>query len=261
VQAAFDAKADQPTAAASPAPVAPTAAPPAVAATQTVPQARTPDTVGSPDKPSQDGLPATTSATDPASGDVALAAIAPPPTAQTAPTAAASATAPPSPALQVVHAVAGVHVAAGAQGQVTIHLQPGDLGAVQVKIERAPDGTATVTVQVEKSETLQTLQQDISHLHQALDRAGVPTELRQVTLHLAPAGSTAETGTGSGNGQGQGPGSGQQSMGQGPGPGGGFSRGGQPQQQSRDQQATPFATNTDDDAAPHWLPVGVNITA
>jgi flagellar hook-length control protein FliK len=159
----------------------------------------------------------------------------------------------------VVHAVAGVHVAAGAQGQVTIHLQPGDLGAVQVKIERAPDGTATVTVQVEKSETLQTLQQDISHLHQALDRAGVPTELRQVTLHLAPAGSTAETGTGSGNGQG--PGSGQQSMGQGPGPGGGFSRGGQPQQQSRDQQATPSATNTDDDAAPHWLPVGVNITA
>jgi flagellar hook-length control protein FliK len=138
---------------------------------------------------------------------------------------------------QVAHAVAAVHVAAGAQGQVTIHLQPGDLGIVQVKIERAADGTATVTVQVEKPATLQAMQQDISHLHQALDRAGVPAEQRQVTLHLTPPGVSAGFAE------------------SGPGGGGGFQRGGQKQGQAR------AVVEDDPEEAPRWVAAGVNITA
>jgi flagellar hook-length control protein FliK len=146
---------------------------------------------------------------------------------------------------QVAHAVAAVHVAAGAQGQVTIHLQPGELGAVQVKIERAVDGTATVTVQVEKADTLHVLQQDVSHLHQALDRAGVPQEQRQVTLQLAAP-------------------SGADGFGTGTPAGGGSGRGGQPQQHmAGSQQPAPAAEPAveDDTAAPRWIAAGINITA
>jgi hypothetical protein len=263
-QAPVNTGAPQPTAGPAPAPVAgPIAsntAPTAIPALQSGPAPRASGTDSDPDKALQDGPQAAAPVAAPATGDPAQASPLPASASTAAPTVSLSTPALPTPAAQLAQAVAGVHLAAGAQGQVTIHLQPGDLGAVQVKIERAPDGTATVTVQVEKSDTLQTLQQDISHLHQALDRAGVPAEQRQVTLHLAPAASTADTGASSGNGHGAGQGFGQ-SPGQGPGAGGSFSRGGQSQPQSRDPQAAQSSPATDDADQPHWQPVGVNITA
>jgi flagellar hook-length control protein FliK len=162
--------------------------------------------------------------------------------AGTAPQAATTlhAAPPTTPAAQIAHAVA-VHIAPGASGNVTIHLQPAELGAVQVRIERAHDGTATVTVQVEKSETLHSLQQDMPRLHQALDRAGLPSELRQVTLHLAPAtGSDTQTSLGNSN-DGQ--------------------RQGANMRQPQRNAATPLPDLSDDEAVPVWRAAGINITA
>jgi flagellar hook-length control protein FliK len=163
-------------------------------------------------------------------------------TPTTAPQAAAAphAGTQATPAGQIAHAVA-VHIPPSASGNVTIHLQPAELGAVQVRIERAHDGTATVTVQVEKSETLHSLQQDMPRLHQALDRAGLPTEARQVTLHLAAAsGSDTQTGLGNGgDGQRQGPAA---------------------RQPQRAAPAPPSET-ADDETAPVWRAAGINITA
>jgi flagellar hook-length control protein FliK len=148
-------------------------------------------------------------------------------------------------------------VAPGGQGQVTIHLNPGELGTVEVKIARAPDGTATVTVQVEKAETLQTMQLDIAHLHQALDRAGVPAEQREVTMHLVPAAATssfsADAGTSGGSNNG----------GFGAGTAGGQGqRGGQQQQQGHGSNGALLTPHTPEHAdTPRWQAAGINITA
>jgi hypothetical protein len=92
---------------------------------------------------------------------------------------------------------------------------------------------------------LHVLQQDVSHLHQALDRAGVPQEQRQVTLQLAAP-------------------SGADGFGTGTPAGGGSGRGGQPQQHmAGSQQPAPAAEPAveDDTAAPRWIAAGINITA
>jgi flagellar hook-length control protein FliK len=79
--------------------------------------------------------------------------------------------------------VAALHVGADGSSHVTIRLDPGELGQVQIRISRAQDGTSSVNVAVERPETLATLQGDVAHLHQALDRAGVP-EQRSLSLQL-----------------------------------------------------------------------------
>ncbi len=164
-----------------------------------------------------------------------------------APVAAASAPAhatppPVAPVSQVAQAVTGVHIAAGASGQVTIHLQPAELGAVQVRIERAHDGTATVSVQVERADTLRALQQDLPHLHQALDRAGVPAEQRQVSFHLAPTAASAGSDPGFG-------------------PGADSQRQGQPGRSTRAALPPTASDEPTEPETPVWRPAGVNITA
>jgi flagellar hook-length control protein FliK len=164
--------------------------------------------------------------------------------AQHASAAAPTLAAPPPPSAggQVGQAVAAVHLSPNGAGQVTIHLQPADLGAVEVRIERTHDGSATITVQVERADTLHTLQQDVAHLHQALDRAGVPTEQRQVTLHLAAPAPAATASADASDGGRRQP----------------FQQSHQPQRQPA---AADTADSTDDPAAPRWLAVGVDITA
>ena len=196
-----------------------------------VPQAEASAGNSIPAAPAADGLSAL-AATGPAPG--AAAASQPPSSGSAAPQATA-----PAPAAQVAQAVAGVHIAPGAGGQVTIHMQPIELGAVQVRIERAHDGSAIVTVQVERADTLHALQQDLPHLHQALDQAGLPTAQRQISLHLAPA-TSGDTGTGLGAGT-----DGQ--------------RQGQPPRQTR---VTSAPTDEEPDSEPiKWQPAGINITA
>jgi flagellar hook-length control protein FliK len=152
-------------------------------------------------------------------------------------TPSAPVTAPPTAATQLAHATA-IHFASGATGQITIHLQPADLGAVQVRIERGHDGTATITVQVERADTMHMLQVDLPHLHQALDRAGVPTESRQVSVELAQA----------------------------PPPTNGAGTGGEGQRHGQPPRAKPQGasqTTPDDTAEPNqrWRLAGINITA
>ena len=171
--------------------------------------------------PSLPDLPQSTDARpvdgDAPSGAPAIAAPNAPAGASTFPTPAAAPAnapgdanqAPPSPAgMQLVHTLqnaGAVHVAAATAGNITIHLQPGSLGNVQVRIERAADGAATVTLQVERSETLHALQIDAAHLHEALDRAGLPTAGRQMSFELAqPTSGTGMPTTGSGSGFGPG---------------------------------------------------------
>lgn len=87
-----------------------------------------------------------------------------------------------------------MHVDSDGTSHVTIKLDPLELGQVQIRISRAADGTASVNVAVERPDTLATLQADLGHLHQALDRAGV-SDQRSVSFHLAPP--AAEQGSGS----------------------------------------------------------------
>lgn len=139
--------------------------------------------------------------------------------------------------LQVAHA-AGGH-------QITVRLDPVELGRVDVRIERAADGTASVQVLAERPETLKLLQADQAQLHRTLDSAGVPAEGRSLTLSLAlpdpGAGSNPQAG-GFGSGSG---GSGQ--------PGG--------TRQDRAGPGTAAPLNAAASAAPVWQRAGIDITA
>ena len=88
-----------------------------------------------------------------------------------------------SPAQQLGHVLAALHSGLDGGSQITIRLDPGDLGTVSIRILRGHDGTASVSVAVEKLETLRTFQTDLGSLHHALDRAGLPDQ-RNVALHL-----------------------------------------------------------------------------
>jgi len=97
----------------------------------------------------------------------------------------------PSPAGQVGPALASFVVNAAAQPNaaqhLTIQLDPGELGRVQVHIERTPNGPARVELVVERPDTLLMLLRDQPQLHRALDLAGVPAADRSLQFQLAPA--------------------------------------------------------------------------
>lgn len=106
-----------------------------------------------------------------------------------APSSAAGAPAPPPAAAQVGPVLASFAAGAahpGAPQHLTIRLDPLDLGRVQVRIERSPDGSARVDLKVEKPDTLLLLLRDQQQLHRALDLAGVPSTARTLQFHLAP---------------------------------------------------------------------------
>ena len=127
-----------------------------------------------------------------------------------------SSSTPPQPAAQLGHALAGIHTAANGSSQVRILLNPAELGSVHVQITRTHDGASSVSLSVERPETLRSLQGDLNHLHQALDRAGVPE--RSVVLHLAPpdnASGAPANGQGGSGGQGTAQGGSQQNANQG----------------------------------------------
>ena len=105
---------------------------------------------------------------------------------QAAPAGASAAAAPADagPAAQLAPALVQLAHAGGGQ-QLTLRLDPAELGRVDIRIERAADGTATVQVLVDRPETLKLLQADQPHLQQALDRAGLPQEGRSLSLSLS----------------------------------------------------------------------------
>jgi flagellar hook-length control protein FliK len=149
--------------------------------------------------------------------------------------------------------LAALHEGADGSSHIVVRLDPVELGQVQIRIVRQHGGTARVDVAVERPDTLHSLQTDVGHLHQMLDRAGLP-EQRSVVLHLVPQDTPTGGPTGA---SGQPPDQGSFSQ-----QGGG--RQGRPQASSLQQ--SPFATEGEAvrlPAAipPRWLRAGVNITA
>jgi chemotaxis protein MotD len=114
------------------------------------------------------------SSTEPAPGTASALPSIPPETA-----ARASPAAQMAPALMALgHAPDGAH-------RLTVRLDPPELGQVQIRIDRPSDAPARVEITVERSETLTLLLRDQPQLQRALDQAGIPTDGRSVTFHVA----------------------------------------------------------------------------
>ena len=75
--------------------------------------------------------------------------------------------------------------------QITLHLTPDSLGHVTIAIDQPKNGPVSVTLSAERPETLALLKHDEAQLSQTLDRAGVPSDNRVVSFHLAPAPATS----------------------------------------------------------------------
>ena len=124
---------------------------------------------------------------------IAVIHAVPPPSIR--PTAAAEQPAS-SPAAQVGPALASFAISAAqpnAPQHLIIRLDPAELGRVQVRIERTPDGPARVELVVERPDTLLMLLRDQPQLHRALDLAGVPAPDRTLQFQLAPAATPGAT--------------------------------------------------------------------
>ena len=116
----------------------------------------------------------------------------------------------PAPAAQVAPAVVSLAAATrpGQPQHLTIRLDPGALGAVEVRIERSSHGPTRIELSVERPDTLLTLMADRPALNAALDLAGVPPEGRTVQFSLTPSDPGPSNNATSGNGSGTSGGSG-----------------------------------------------------
>jgi flagellar hook-length control protein FliK len=116
----------------------------------------------------------------------------------------------PMPELASTAGVAATHVSAAGQigpalltlgtasdgtQQMTLRLQPEEMGTVQVRIDRAPDGTSQVNITADNPATLQLITSEQSDLHKALDAAGISATGRTVTFGLTSEGSASGTGS------------------------------------------------------------------
>jgi flagellar hook-length control protein FliK len=109
-----------------------------------------------------------------------------------------------SPAEQVAPALLTLAKTADGGQQMTVRLQPADLGMVQVRIAQAASGTTQVEITAENPSTLAALQRDQPQLHRTLDEAGIPSAGRTVTFQVAQPAQAAAGGSGSGSPAGHG---------------------------------------------------------
>ncbi len=107
------------------------------------------------------------------------------PTASAAPAGAASMATPAAdlmtsgamptpPVSQVGSALLTLSTGTDGTQQMSLRLEPEALGTVEVRIERAPDGSARVSVTADNPDTLQMMSGAQEDLHRALDAAGIP---------------------------------------------------------------------------------------
>jgi chemotaxis protein MotD len=188
---------------------------------------------------------------------------------------AASATAAPaapsaSPTQQLAPALLSLSSSQNGTQHMTLRLNPAELGMVQVRIDRTPDGQANVAISADRPETLDMLRHDQPALQRALDQAGVPAEGRTLSFHAVQAVGSSGPGGGSANSGGnasgnatQGQSGSSQSGSAQSGAGGGF---GSAQQSfygsGRRSAAThPQTAQPDQTATPKWLRAGLDITA
>jgi hypothetical protein len=131
-----------------------------------------------------------------------LASSVTPAAGSTAPLAATTATtvvlphtsSPASPAEQVAPALLILAKTADGGHQMTVRLQPADLGMVQVRIARAVSGATQIEITADHPTTLLALQRDQPQLHRTLDDAGIPAAGRTVTFHVAQMAQAAGSG-------------------------------------------------------------------
>ena len=90
-----------------------------------------------------------------------------------------------SPAAQITPPLVQFAHTADSGQRLTIRLEPPELGQVEVRIDRPHESPARVEITVEKTETLTLLLRDQPQLQRALDQAGIPSEGRSVTFHVA----------------------------------------------------------------------------
>lgn len=84
---------------------------------------------------------------------------------------------------------------------MTLRLEPPELGAVQIRIDRPIEAPAHVEVSVTRPETLTLLLRDQSQLQHTLDQAGVPAEGRTLTFQLAAQNADSQSRQAGGFGQ------------------------------------------------------------
>ncbi|MGI3778157.1 MAG: flagellar hook-length control protein FliK [Janthinobacterium lividum] len=181
-----------------------------------------------------------------------------PPTEPTG-SAAPSRELPASVAAQVVPAVLAMHSANGAQNMM-LRLTPAELGTVQVQITREHDGTASVSVLVERPETLRLLLHDQAQLQHALSQAGLPQD-RTLSLEQAPPGSFASQEHAAST---RDPGQGAAGGGPGADPGQAGREGGARQGSAQNQDARSGSGRASPGLrsyASAWQPAGIDITA
>lgn len=91
----------------------------------------------------------------------------------------------PEPASQIAPTLLTLAKAADGSQQMTVRLNPVELGMVQIQFDRAPSGITQVKITTDRPETLQALQRDQPALHQTLDEAGVSSAGRTIEFHSA----------------------------------------------------------------------------
>jgi len=152
--------------------------------------------------------------------------------------------------------------------QMTVRLQPDDLGMVQIRIERTSSGATQVEITAEKFDTLRSLRQDQPQLHHMLDDAGIPAAGRNVTFQVAQPAQASAGSNASGQGGGQPASSGRMNGGSadaGGSTGGG--KGGYPARETtgwsggRRQGGTPVAAGANSVGATQSYRIGLDITA
>jgi flagellar hook-length control protein FliK len=100
----------------------------------------------------------------------------------------------------------GVQIKKGvAEGvdKISIRLDPGNLGKVEIKLEIGHDGRLQAVIAADKPETLQLLQQDVKNLEQSLRDAGLKTDQQSLNFTLRDQGQDGEgrNGNGASNGR------------------------------------------------------------
>jgi len=89
------------------------------------------------------------------------------------------------PAAQIAPAVVSLVQRNDGTHQLVLHLQPAELGQVQVRIDRADGAPAKVEITVQRPETAALLLHDQPQLQHALDQAGIPQDGRSLTIQVA----------------------------------------------------------------------------
>ncbi len=90
-----------------------------------------------------------------------------------------------SPAHQVAPVAVALVLSPEGPAELTVRLDPVELGQVEIRIERPQDGSAAqVKVQAERPETLALLQRDAPELGRALAQAGIQPEHCRMSFSL-----------------------------------------------------------------------------